>query len=79
MRGTVADELRTVLDRGEARGGLEFDGLHWPDAEKLVRIMLADAEHFEDLDPEDRRRPAVAARERELAEDLIRLREVLSG
>ena len=72
--------LRGRLARGELAnfGTLELaDGTPRLPGELLVRIMLADLDHFDDLAPERRRERAVVARRLALLNDLRRLRELI--
>jgi len=70
-------ELRARLARGELadlRPLTVNDGIPPMPGELIVRIMLADLDHFDDLDFMRRRAPDVVARRRALLEDLHRLR-----
>ena len=66
-------ELHARLARGEFKGlgPVTFrDGSTLPDAELVVRIMLADWSHYDDLPPEQRDDLFVRARRLALLEDL---------
>ena len=70
--------VRARLARGELAdlGVLDLgDGTPPMEGELLVRIMLADFDHFDDLTPMRRREPDVVARRRALLQSLHRLRE----
>ncbi len=71
-------ELRERVERGELAELEPFDPSggtpHMP-GELVVRIMLADLDHYDDLPPLYRRQPAVEARRRALLDDLRRQRE----
>jgi hypothetical protein len=73
-------ELRARLGRGDLAklGPLQL----WEDVppmpgELMVRIMLADLDHFADLTPTHRAEPGVQRRRRALLEDFARLRSLV--
>ena len=72
--------LRERLARGELAvlGPLELgDGTPPMDGELLVRISLADLDHYVDLTPTYRCQPDVAARRQAVLDGLRRLRELI--
>src|SRR4051794_19827378 len=75
-------ELRGRLHRGEYAGVGPVDlGESAPigDPELVLRIMLADWDHFDDLGPEQRDDYLVAARRVQVLADLHALRQRLDG
>jgi hypothetical protein len=74
------NDLHGRLERDELANASPFDlgdGTgDWP-AALTVRIMLADLDHYDMLEPVQRLQPAVGARRRALLDDFRRLRNVL--
>jgi hypothetical protein len=71
-------ELRGCLGRGELAGLGRIDlgdGAGPLDGEVLVRVLLAELDHYDDLPPERRRNSFTVARRLRLLDDLRRLRE----
>ena len=69
--------LRSRVARGEldGLGRIPLDGTAVLGVATVVRIMLADLDHFDDLPPEQRQDLLVEARRRLLLRDFRRLRE----
>src|SRR3954447_5173183 len=75
-------ELRGRLDRGEYAnlGPVDLGELSpLGDAEKALRVMLADWDHFDDLTPEQRDDFQVAARRLQVLADLEAFQQRLHG
>ena len=70
-------DLRGRVARGEldGLGSIPVDGSALLGTVTVVRIMLADLDHYDDLTPEQRQDPLVEARRRLLLADFRRLRE----
>jgi hypothetical protein len=76
LDGWIA-ELRGRVARGELDdvGPIPVDGAAVLGPAVIVRIMLADLDHYDDLPPEQRHDLLVEARRRMLLRDIARLRE----
>ena len=74
----IAD-LRGRVARGELDGvgAVPLDGAAVLGTATVVRVMLADLDHYDDLSPEQRRDLLVQARHRLLLRDFRRLRELI--
>ena len=70
-------DLRVRVARGEldGLGSIPVDGSASLGTVTVVRIMLADLDHYDDLTPEQRQDPLVEARRRLLLADFRPLRE----
>ncbi len=70
-------ELRGRVARGELDGvgAVQLDGVDILGSAMIVRVMLADLDHYDDLPPEQRRDLLVETRRRMLLRDFARLRE----
>ncbi len=70
-------DLRGRVARGELDGvgAIPLDGAAVLSTATVVRIMLADLDHYDDLSPEQRQDLLVRARRRLLLADFRRLRE----
>ena len=70
-------DLRGRVARGEldGLGTIPLDGAAVLGTATVVRIMLADLDHYDDLPPEQRHDLLVEARRRMLLRDIARLRE----
>ena len=70
-------ELRVRVSRGELDGvgPIPADGAAVLGTALLVRVMLADLDHYDDLPAEHREDLLVEARRRTLLRDFARLRE----
>lgn len=78
LDGWILD-LRGRVARGELRGvgPIPVDGAAVLGTAMVVRIMLADLDHYDDLPPEQRQDLLVEARRRLLLHDFRRLRDLM--
>ena len=72
-------DLRGRVARGElvGLGPTPIEEAAVLDTETLVRVMLADLDHYDDLSPEQRRDPLIQARRGLLLADFRRLHQLI--